>query len=352
MASKKKRPAPAASQFRPAPVTAPPPSVPDTDVASANRLGLYIALIGVVAVLIIGGGLVWLNLSQPSPGEPALLKGWIPGATNLCRGAPKFPTTKLGFSRAVAFSTSERLNKGLQLIEPNADGSLTNAKTYQDPSWTMGGYLGTFVPDNLGNVYVAPTPLISLIDNPPDKANIIYKVDTNSGVMSQFLQLPSAAPPSPENPFGILALSYDCDTNSLYVSSVMGSTRTNQVGRIYQVDLKSGQVVNKYENVDAFGLSTFNLTTGKRLFYGSARSPEIFSIALDGNGKFWGEPRLETILSGAYNKPRRIEFDTRGEMLVRGIDFNFTLSATSQDRTTDYVFGYDEPNTRWVRISP
>lgn len=352
MTSKKKRQASPAPQPKPIPVAAPPPAGTESDAASANRLGLYIALFGFVAVLAIGGALVWLNSARPAQGEPALLKGWIPGPTNLCRGAPKFPTAKLGFTRAVAFSTSERLNKGLQLIEPNPDGSLTNAKTYQDPSWTMGGYLGTFVADNLGNVYVAPTPLISLIDNPPDKANILYKVDTNTGVMSQYLQLPSAAAPSPENPFGILSLTYDCDTNSLYVTSVMGSTRANQVGRIYQIDLKTGQVVNQYENVDAFGLATFNQPTGKRLYYGSARTPEIFSIALDGTGKFWGEPRLETTLNGAYNKPRRIDFDTRGEMLVRGIDFNFTLSATSQDRTTDYVFGYDGQNKKWVQISP
>lgn len=338
-------------------VSSPPPAqVADetraSDKASANRLGLYIAIAGIVAVLAIGGALVWLNRSSGnSSSPPKLASGWAPGPVNLCRGAPKFPT-KLGFSNAVAFSTSERLNKGLELIEPGAGGSLENAKRYQDPTWTMGGYLGVFVADRDGNVYVAPSPRISLIDNPPDKANILYKVDTNSGVMSEYLNLPTDTPPSSENPYGILALTYDCDTNSLYVTSVMGSTRAKQVGRIYRVDLKTGQVADQYDGVDAFGVAPFNLPTGKRLYFGSARTPEVYSIALDGEGNFSGEPRLEVTLNGAFNKPRRIDFNARNQMLVRGIDFNFTLSATSEDRRTDYLFGYDPANDKWTQLAP
>lgn len=344
MSSKKKR-------------TQPPPRVESearvADTGAANRLGLYIALAGVVAVLVIGGAFVWLNSSSNTQSsEPKLAANWQPGPVNQCRGTPKFPTEKLGFSRAVIFSTSERLNKGLELIEPNADGTLENARKYQHPSWTMGGYLGTFVVDSQGNVYVAPSPRISLLDNPPEKANILYKVDAESGVMSEFLKLPSVLPPSSENPYGILALTYDCDTNSLYVTSVMGSTRGEQVGRIYRVDLKTGQVADQFDNFDGFGLAAFNMLTGKRLFFGSARTPEIYSIALDGSGNFWGEPRLEATLNGAFNKPRRIDFNQRGQMLVRGIDFNFTLSATSEDRRTDYVLGYDDANQKWVQISP
>lgn len=359
MASKKKRTFPPPSSSNPAPTkpaaVKPPPiehAADNSTAASANRLGLYIAIFGIVAILAIGGAFVWLNESNAKQGEPVLSPGWAPGPTTLCRGTPKFPIEKLGFSRAVVFSTSERLNKGLELIEPGPDGTMTGAKTYQDPTWTRGGYLGTFVVDNQGNVYVAPSPRISLIDNPPAKANIIYKVDTTTGVMSEFLNLPSAAPPPAENPYGILALTYDCDTNSLYVTSAMGSTRQQQLGRIYRVDVKTGQVVDQYDNIDAFGLSAYNLPTGKRLYFGSARTPEIYSIALDGTGNFYGEPRLEGTMNGAYSKPRRIDFNARGQMLVRGIDFNFTLSATSEDRRTDYIFAYDDANTKWVQISP
>lgn len=329
------------------------PEPRDSSAASANRLGLYIALFGIVAVLAIGGALVWLNQSSRAQNaEPKLAANWVPGPVNQCRGTPKFPIEKLGFSRAVVFSTSERLNKGLQLIEPGADGTLENAKKYQHPSWTMGGYLGTFVVDRQGNVYTAPSPRISLIDNPPERANIIYKVDTESGVMSEFLNLPSALPPSSENPYGILALTYDCDTNSLYVTSVMGSTRAEQVGRIYRVDLNAGQVADQFDGFDGFGLAVFNLLTGKRLYVGSARTPEIYSLALDGSGNFWGEPRLEATLTGAFNKPRRIDFNTRNQMLVRGIDFNFTLSATSEDRRTEYVFVYDDAAEKWIQVAP
>jgi len=244
------------------------------------------------------------------------------------------------------------LNKGLELIEPGPNNDLSNGRHYQDPSWTMGGYLGVFVTDKNGNVYLAPSPRISLIDNPPDKANILYKVDTNTGIMSKWIDLPAAANPSPENPYGILALTYDCDTNSLYVSTVMGSTRDKTMGRIYQVDVASGKVVNEYDNTDAFGVAVFNQPEGKRLYFGSARQPEVYSIALDDKGHFWGTPQLEFFLNGAYNRPRRIEFDPRGNLLVRGIDFNFTLSATSEDRRTDYLFQYDPTTKKWRQVQP
>lgn len=351
MASKKKRSAAAPPPpAKPAPAQESPAS---SDVAAANRLGLYIAVIGIVAVLAIGGALVWLNLSSTLPNTPpALSSNWIPGAVTACRGSPKFPIETLGFTRSVVFSTSERLNKGLQLIEPGADGTLENGRKYQHPSWTIGGYLGTFVVDTQGNVYVAPSPRISLIDNPPEKANIIYKVDTATGVMSEYLKLPSALEPSPENPYGILALTYDCDTNSLYATSAMGSTRGQQVGRMYRIDLNTGQVADRYDGIDGFGLAVYNLPTGKRLYFGSARTPQVFSIALDNKGNFWGEPRVELTLNGPFNKARRIDFNLRDQMQVRGIDFNFTLSATSEDRRTDYLFEYDPINTKWLQIFP
>lgn len=350
MASKKKRQA-----SSPPPARQAAPESQESSAGSSGRLALFIVVIGVVAVLALGGAFVWLNSQQPTnqgSSEPKLATNWNVGPVNQCHGSPQFPITKLGFSRSVVFSTSERLNKGLELIEPGPNGDLTSGKHYQDPTWTMGGYLGVFVVDSQGNVYVAPSPRISLLDNPPDKANILYKVDSVTGVMSQYINLPSAAPPSPENPYGILALSFDCDTNSLYVTTVMGSTRTAQVGRIYRIDVGTGKVAAEFDNVDAFGVSGFNFSTGKRLFFGSARTPEIFSIALDGNGNFWGEPRQEIVLTGTYNKPRRLDFDQRGQMLVRGIDFNFTLSATSEDRRTDYVFDYDDANSKWVQVSP
>jgi hypothetical protein len=315
--------------------------------ASAARLPLLIVGLGILAVLAIGGAFVWMNASSAPQGPPTLAANWAVGPTNECRGSPKFPL-QLGFSRAVVFSTSERLNKGMQLIEPGADGDLTNAKTYQHPSWTMGGYLGVFAADRDGNVYVAPSPRISLLDNPPEKQNIIYKIDTNTGVMREFINLPPAQPPSPENPFGALALTYDCDTNSLYVTTVMGSTRAQEVGRIFRVDLNTGKIAAQYDNVDGFGVATYNLPTGKRLYFGSARDPEIRSLALDAQGNFWGEPQTELVLTGPYNRARRIQFSPQQGMQVRAIDFNFTLAATSQDRQTDYRFMYDAAQGKWI----
>ena len=91
-------------------------------------------------------------------------------------------------------------------------------------------------------------------------------------------------------------MALDCDTNSLYVGSIMGSTRGNERGRLFRVDLLSNQVTATYDGVDAFGMAVYNSAAGKRLYFGAARAPEIRSIALRDDGAFGDDMRKEISL--------------------------------------------------------
>ena len=136
-----------------------------------------------------------------------------------------------------------------------------------------------------GDIYVFPAPRESLEPNPPEKQNILYRVDGQSGEMKAWLELPSEVKPSPENPYGILGVAYDCDSRMLYVRSVFGSTRAQEIGRFYQISVADAKIISTYENVDAMGISVYSGSTGKRLYFGSARTPEVRSIALDPAGQ-------------------------------------------------------------------
>jgi len=306
-----------------------------------------IAKWGLITLFSVSAGLaIWL-VTRPAEPPPQVRLGGVA----YCRGLPHFAQT-LGFSGQMFLSTSERLLKGLVLYELSPTGT---QRTFQDPSWDDAGYLGPITFDGDGNVYVAPVPRTSLVDNPPEKQNTIYRVDTDTGVMSEFLNLPAPEPPSSSNPFGVLGLTYDCDTHSLYATSVAGSTRSQELGRIYRIDPSTGQAVSRFDDVDALGIGVFNGAHGKRLYFGSARIAEVRSIALDEHGDFTGEPRAEfsiiALSGGRDEKARSMSFDAVGGMLLYGVEFNFNLVASSEPTQTAYRFRYNSTQDSWELLA-
>ena len=155
------------------------------------------------------------------------------------------------------------------------------------------------------------------------------------------------APPSPENPYGLLGTTLDCDSDSLYVTTVAGSTRTNEVGQIVQIDLATLSQRAVFAGVDAFGLAIFTWPEGKRLYYGLARTADVYSIGLDSAGSFVGEPQYELSMLDPNFKAWRIRFETDGVMQVRGLEFDFNLKATSQRQEVAYRFRRDQESGAW-----
>lgn len=262
------------------------------------------------------------------------------GAVNSCQQVPPF-VRGLGFGNKAAFSTSDRKIQGLILLE--------GERKYQHPSWKLAGSLAPITRDGKGNTFVAPAPWIDVLENKPDEQNKVFRVDGQTQEMKQFSDLPKAKPPTSQNPYGVLGLSFDCDTNSLYVSSVFGSTRNETVGRIFQLSA-DGKVLSQLEKTDAIGLAVFNSAKGKRLYFGQARTSEIWSIALDESGKFSGEARreisMENLGTRGDDKARRINF-SQNEMTVFGIEFGFNLIAPTEKQETIYRFRYDAAKDAW-----
>lgn len=287
-------------------------------------------------------------IPTPSPQPPRVLSG-----ADICRAGPRF-TTALGFSQQASIGTSFQGVKGLAIIDPagnDGQGSL-----YQHPTWDDAGYLGPWTYDRFGNVYTGPAPLVSLVENPPELQNKIYKVDTDSQIMAEFVDLPAAQPPSGANPFGVVGLAYDCDTQLLYASSLAGSTAGQEVGRIFRIDLGSGQVLDSLDGVDTMGLGVYNGAQGKRLYYGLTRQPEVWSIALDDAGQFVGETRFEFSLAGLPTQGRqtvrRLRFDGGTGATLYLVDFNYTLQVASERQETILQFSYDPFTDTWSPAAP
>lgn len=302
-------------------------------------------LLLVAAIILAIGALAWwvMGGSRAAPDE-----GPIGGVTG-CQAQPRF-TAGLGLGPRAALGSSVTGIMGLAVIDP--DKPADAGGVFQHATWDDAGYLGPFVYDRQGNIFVAPAPLASLEDNPPEEQNTIYRVDTDSMEMRPFIALPSTRPPSGANPFGVIGLAYDCETDSLYASSVAGSTAGEELGRIHRIDIPSARVAAQREGRDSFGLGVFRGQAGKRLYFGLARAPELHSIALDAAGDFVGEPRRELSLAelpdGTQDKIRRIRFGPGPEMILQAYDFNYSLQAASERIETVFRFRYDAAADAWL----
>ncbi len=311
---------------------------------ASNRRSL-LALGSVLAVLgVLGLGVWWVNRSSASSNNFAL------GEVTSCKQIPPFAQAQ-GFGVNAVLDTQARRVRGMVMYDLNSEGQeASQPAPYQHPSWAKAGYLSSPILDRDGAIYVGAVPWVSILYNPPAAANKLYRIDPRSAELSELLDLPSAAPANSTNPYGILALNYDCNTHSLYVSSVFGSTKQQQFGRIFRVDLASNQVSIVLDGVDSFGLGVYNGSSGKRLYYALARQPQIYSIALDQRGNPTGQPRQELDFSGqGYHgdeRGRRISFGD-ATMQVRIVQFDYTLTAVTNPNETTLSYRYNPETDSW-----
>ncbi|MBX3083119.1 MAG: hypothetical protein KF716_15920 [Anaerolineae bacterium] len=318
-----------------------------------NAMALRTRMIGVAVliVVLIGGGSVLVNHTNTQNDQKNMTMtsmAYVVGTTQNCAGSSPFASA-VGFPRGV-LDTRANFVKGLALRELDASGNIL--RTYQHPSWSQAGYLGSFQRDAAGNIFVIPTPYINILDNPPKKANIVYRIDRNTGEMVPLANLPVLAPATPENVYGLLGLTYDCETRSLYVSSVFGSTFTNVAGCIFQLDPNTGEVRSSFEYVDAFGIGVFNSVSGKRLYFGLARTPDVYSVSLDASGKFGKDVRPEFSIAeagGSFDeRAKSITFQGSNQLIVKIMPFDFNLTATNQAKQIVLSYGYDSQADKWL----
>lgn len=291
---------------------------------------IFIFILAVLLWTVVGCG-----SSEPDKGPGV-------GVIEECKSPPRY-LPRAGFmpGKDFGFSIAESGTTGLSLVQFARKG--VPYKRFAFPSWSVAGHLGAVVTDKSGNCYVIPRPFINTLGNEPKDQNILYKVDTETGEMTPFVDLPSLKPASQENPYGLLGLVLDCETDLLYASSVMGSERLNPEGSIYAIS-PEGDVVSRFTHLDAMGVGLAYLNGKKYLFFGSARTSEVFQLELDKKGRFVGQPvkvlSLKNLGERGDDKARKIRFSKTGDMIVSGISFNFNL-ANSPDRLENvYTFRY------------
>lgn len=293
----------------------------------------------------------------------------IPGLTKAqreikpCQKEPAF-ILKYGLDPLwSALSTSEKHRKGLVLVELIKTGteSKPSANTFrgrifQDSSWTKAGWLSGISLDAAGNVYTIPAPLVSVLDNPPQNQNSIFRIDAQTGIMQKWLQLPLKKYESGNSPYGLMGISFDCNSGTLFAASIAGSKRFQEKGIIYSIEALSKKIKDSLVGIDAIGLTLYFDPAGKkRLLFGKARTGEIWSIVIDQNARFLKnslqkELSLEGLGPRGDDKARKIRY-ANGILSINGIAFNYNLQASSEKPETVYDFKWQEGNKKWQLVN-
>jgi hypothetical protein len=287
-------------------------------------------------VALAAGIALALGRPQAAPAAPAAVDG--------CRATPQF-VAAASSSASMALATDGR-EKGLTLRA--ADGS---APAYQHPTWDDAGYLGAIAYDRAGNDYAAPTPRLSLADNPLAGAATIWRADTASGELRPFVTLPGEA--SARNPFGVLGLFYACDLETLYAGSVLGSTPSQERGGVIAISLPDGVQTTLLGDTDVMGVLLVRQGAGYTLYAGLARSPEVIALPLDAQGRPTGPAAALIDLTAAGATPQERARKLRlvdGELIIDMVPFAFSLQANATDvpQVRRAVWAWDAATGAWA----
>lgn len=276
---------------------------------------------------------------------------YLVGQNTGCKALPLYLKNMEFSIEKTYFSTIEQNTVGIVAImsESPGDPEAEIYKTYQHESWTLGGNLGQILTDKEGNTYTLPAPKINTLANPPEKQNIIYKIDGTTGIMEPWLNLPCKKTPNSKNPFGLMGLAYDCEKNLIYVSTIAGSDESNELGMVYKVDLINKSYSILLDSIDIFGLGLRIVQNKRYLYLGSARSHDLWILDVDEiNASKQNLQKLFSIqqigLRGD-DKIKKIRFPDQNTMSLQITPFYYNLSSPSINQTNELTLKWN--GTSW-----
>jgi hypothetical protein len=296
-------------------------------------------------IIILCLGILLIGCNKNSSDAPILMI--IPE----CKGAPKY-LTQAGFlpGKPFGFSIAERGVTGLALVQFPGPG--VPHKQFVMPDWDKAGHLGGVITDKDGNSYVIPRPFINTLKNDPADQNTLFRIDSHTGSMNAYIKLPGENTSDSGNPFGLMGVFLDCETEVIYTSSISGSTAIEEKGRVYALSTgPDPEVFATLSGMDVMGLAVYYQLGHKYLLLGKARTSDVYRIELNKKGGFIGEPEkvlsLELLGDRGDDKPRKIRFSNKGELMVSGINFNFNLANTPDKQENIYSFQFDQTTSEW-----
>jgi len=257
-----------------------------------------------------------------------------------CATPPKF-LKQMKISQPTMIDLSQKRFKGIALLYGQGFGSVLHPK-----EWERFGHFGTYILNELGDIYLVPMPYISIHSDTFDLQKHLYRLDSSTGKLSKYMSLDDIAP-SAHNPYGLQAISYDCTDQTIWLSALDKSNYSEQKGRIYHIDLKSKKILQTIDNVDALSLKVAHAQNGKYLLVGSARDSALYAYSINSKG-YIDSPLAKLLeLSSSTEHIRKIKI--KGQMIeLQAISFGYTLIAeTGKDDRIYYKAQWKNELQQW-----
>jgi len=282
------------------------------------------------------------NLKEKSSVEPKVVQniGSFHRESH-CGKQPNF-LTKLHIKAPVAIDLSQQRYKGLAFLHGKALSKVLHLKT-----WEQFDYFSSYALTPTGNMFLTPMPYISVKEQTFEFQKNIYKLHSNSGKLEVWLHLDEVHPSS-NNPYGIIALTYDCDDNSLWISSLDETDYTHNRGVIYHVDVASKKILQRVEGVDALSLKLIKSEKGKFLLAGMARENSLNAYAIV-EQEMKQTPLTLFNIGESTCRIRKISVIGKNQLKLKTIPFSYSLIAQTQEgniRKT-YTVLWDSSQLLW-----
>jgi len=245
-----------------------------------------------------------------------------------CAKLPQF-LKHLKIPQPVVIDLSQKRYKGIALHYGKKLG-----KTLHPRQWEQYEHFSTYTLDEQGNLYLVPMPFISIRPTTFNLQKNIYKLDTKTGKLSIFMHFEDVIP-SANNPFGVNAITYDCDDHTLWVAAIDESDYQSQKGVIYHVDPGTKEIVQRIEGVDVLSMALIKSSKGKFLLVGSARDNALYAYTVK-NGQAEKIPEKLLVLPSVNEHIRKIKIKGRNQFELQAIPFSYTLIAQTAKKDRIY----------------
>ena len=267
------------------------------------------------------------------------------GSFSKSRSCIKYPQflSKLKISRPIAIDLSQQHYKGLAFLFGHNLQQAIHLK-----QWENFDYFGGYALDRVGDMYLAPIPFISIKPATFNLQKNIYKLDSKTAKLSIWMSVDEVKPSS-SNPFGIISLVYDCDDNSLWVSSIDKSDYFKSRGVIYHIDIASKKILQRLSGIDALSLQLLYSSTGKHLLAGLANRNELIAYKIE-KQKLLNKPIKLLELPDSNQHIRKISVIGQNILKLQTIPFSYTLIAqtdNTQSIRMNYNAFWDTTLSKW-----
>jgi hypothetical protein len=259
-----------------------------------------------------------------------------------CAKSPLFLQT-LKIPQPVMIDLSQKRFKGVALLYGEGFKKVLHPKF-----WEKYGHFGTYTIDRQGNIYLVPMPFISIDKETFAWQKSLYRIDTRTGKLDKWIDFDEITAKA-DNPYGLSAIVYDCQDDTLWVAALDRSDYRKERGRIYHIDIKTGKVIGKIEGIDALSLELASDSLGERryLLIGSARRNTLYLYDIKKRNTHAPVKVFE--LPQEQERIRKIRVTGMNRLLIETIPFSYSLitASSEQDRAV-YDVAYDKNGRRWI----